>query len=177
MTQHEKTRTLILEHYKKYPLMEIEDLFKFLFQSSFGCEHMVSSLEGAIEYIRLESEKISDEKADGELIDCLDGDYVRVHLSCLKRGIDVDTLGKLFYLSAKSETDGKAKLEEKLSIARVLICETALPFLLCDFDAAVEKWKDLGYPAIHHSEKFRREYRPAYRIIATDFIGSLPIFQ
>ena len=110
MTHNEKTRTLILEHYKKYPMMEIADLFKFLFQSSFGCEHMVSSLEGAIEYIKRESATVSDEKADGELIDRLDGDYVRVHLGYLKHGIDADTLGKLFYLSAKTEADGKGFL-------------------------------------------------------------------
>ena len=177
MTHNEKTRTLILEHYKKYPMMEIADLFKFLFQSSFGCEHMVSSLEGAIEYIKRESATVSDEKADGELIDLLDGDYVRVHLGYLKHGIDADTLGKLFYLSAKTEADGKMRLKDKLGVARALVCESALPFSLEDFDGAVEKWRELGYPAIHHSDTFRREYHPAYRVIATEFIEKLPILQ
>ncbi len=154
--------------------MEIADLLKFLYQSSLGCEHMVTSLEGAIEYIKRESESLCNSKGEDELIDRLDGDYVRLHLGCLKRGIDAEALGKLFFLSAKKE-DGKARLEEKLAVARSLICESALPFSLLDFDSAVGKWRDNGYPAIHHSDTFRREYRPAYRVIASELIKDLPL--
>ena len=155
-------------------MMEIADLLKFLFQSSFGCEHMVTSLEGAIEYIKRESESLNYLEGE-ELTDRLDGDYVRLHLGCLKRGIDAEALGKLFFLSARKEEDGKARLEEKLAVARGLICESALPFSPLDFDSAVAKWRDNGYPAIHHSDTFRREYRPAYRVIALEFIKDLTL--
>ena len=174
MRKDEKTRTIILEHYRKYPLMEIADLFKFLFQSSFGCEHMVSSLDGAIEYIKRESEKMCDSISDSNLIDHLDGNYIRVHLGYLKKGIDAETLGRLFYLSAKTEENGKAELEDKIDVARALINAGELPFSLKDYDSTVERWRDLGYPAIHHSDTFRQEYHPAYRVIAIEFIKDLP---
>jgi hypothetical protein len=173
MISKEKTRSLILEHYNKYPLMQISDLFKFLFQSSFGCEHMVTSLESAIEYIRRESERLSDEKECSEMIDLLDGEYVRVHLRCLKCGIDIETLGGLFYRSARREDDGREKLEEKLSVAKGMIQDGMLPFSIDDFDNSVLEWRELGYPAIHHSDTFRKAYNPAYRVIAKELIKEM----
>ena len=170
---NEKTRLLILEQYNKYPQMEVSDLFKFLYQSSFGCEHMVTSLESAIEYIRREGEKLAGAKEGIGLIDMLDGEYARVHLWCLKRGINAETLGRLFYLSARREDDGMARLEEKLGVARGLIRDGALPFSIDDFDASVTKWRELGFPAIHHSDTFRQAYKPAYRVIASEYLKEL----
>ena len=52
----EKTRLMLLEHYHKYPKLQIQDIFKFIYQSSFGCEHLVTDLVGATEYIKKEYE-------------------------------------------------------------------------------------------------------------------------
>ena len=172
MTEKEKTRLLILEHYNKYPLMEISDLFKFLYQSSFGCEHMVMSLEGAIEYIRRESERLGDEKECSEMIDPLDGEYI-LKVKPRNVGFDIETLGGLFYRSARREDDGWVRLEKKLSVAEGMIQDELLPFSIEDFAHSVAKWRELGYPAIHHSDAFRKVYNPAYRVIAKELIKEL----
>ena len=49
------TRNLLIEHYKKYPDMQIQDIFKFLFQSSFGCEHLIADPSATTDYIRREA--------------------------------------------------------------------------------------------------------------------------
>lgn len=36
------TKEYILNQFKLYPQLELQDLMKFLYQSSFGCEHLVS---------------------------------------------------------------------------------------------------------------------------------------
>ena len=46
------TRALLLEHYRRYPKLGAEDVFKYLYQSSFGCEHLVSDEERVLCYIR-----------------------------------------------------------------------------------------------------------------------------
>ena len=153
--------------------MEIRDIFKYLHQSAMGCEHLVSSLPHAIRYIEKEAE--SSLPLGDRLIDRLDGDYSRVHLSYLNEGLRPETLGKLFYLSARVEEQGKAELEEKLDIASSLIREGALPFDAEEFDAAAREWKALGYPAVHHSETFRANYAPAYRVIANRYVRFLPL--
>ena len=169
-----KTRELLMAHYKKYPELQIQDIFKFLYQSSFGCEHLISSLEKVTDYISKEYNSV---KGDSPMIiEQLDGNYSRVYLSYLKSGISFDTFGKLFFLSAKTESDGLANLEKKLEIAKTLVREEKLPFSAERFEKAVIGWKEKGYPAVHHSDVFREKYKPAYRLIANEFIQFLPLF-
>lgn len=172
MEKGEKTRELLLEHYRTYPLLQIQDIFKYLYQSSFGCEHMVSSSEAVTEYIRKEWEDSCGK--DEMLIDILDGDYIRVHLNFLKYGLDAETLGRLFVDSAEKEINGRENLEDKLETARKMVSEGELPFSAEEFEKKAEEWKTGGYPPVHHSDIFRENYHPAYRVISKRYVGFLP---
>lgn len=174
MRQSERTRTLLIKHYQTYPKLKIQDVFKFLYHSAFGCDHLVSSLETAIEYIAKEYDTI---RQEGEpVIEALDGAYSRVPLSYLNRGLCVDTFGRLFASSAKAEKDGLSDLIQKLEVAKELVKEGLLPFCQDEFENAVAEWETKGYPAIHHSEVFRDVYRPSYRVIANEYIPFLDFF-
>ena len=89
MDRYEKTRNLLTEHCQKYPRLQIQDILKYLHQSSFGCEHLVKDLHSAINYI-VEEKTQCDSNSDN-LIDVLDGNYSRVHLSILNRGLSAET--------------------------------------------------------------------------------------
>ena len=93
-----------------------------------------------------------------------DGEYSRVHLSCLNGGLTPETLARIFCLSAKKEEKGEALLEQKIMIARNLIADGILPIDLSDFDIKLRAWRDSSYPAVHHSADFRASYHPAYRV-------------
>ena len=173
MEQSEKTRKLLLTHVRKYPKLEIRDVLKFLHQSALGCEHLVSSLENATEYIRKEYATLSPK--ENERIEPLDGAYSRVHLSCLHDGASAETLGQLFFASAKKEPNGLADLENKLAVAKALAEEGVFSFSLREFEEAVSKWEAEGYPAVRHSETFRANYCPAYRVIANEYLPLLGI--
>lgn len=173
MEQYKKTRELLINHYKQYPKMEIQDMLKYIFQSSFGCEHMVSSEVFAIDYIK--KEYAYTVKGDNPLTDALDGEYSRVSLSYLDKGLSAETLGKLFYLSAKKEPQGKENLEKKLPTLKELVNEGVLPFSTYEAEEIINEWADSGYPAIHHSDAFRNEYHPAYRVISNYYIWILPL--
>lgn len=163
------TKELLLNHYAAYPKLEVADIFKFVFQSAFGCEHLVSSEERALNYIKAELERIKDDES-APRIDALDGDYSRVHLSCINDTLSAEDLAKYFCLSAKTEPDGKKKLIEKIAVARELIADGTIPLSLSDFDELHTRWREAGYPAIHHSDSFRKAYRPAYRVIANEYL-------
>lgn len=171
MNVNKQTRELLISHYEKYPELEAQDLFKFAFHSAFGCDHLVSSLENAVSYIEKEYESVS--KNEGPLIEELDGDYVRVHLSYLNTGLTARTLGKIFCLSAKREEEGIKKLYEKLEALRSLICEGVFELDINDFDKALNEWRELGFPAVRHSETFREKYSPAYRVISKKYARHL----
>lgn len=174
MDANSSTRKLIIEHYKTYPKLQIQDILKFLFQSCFGCEHMISSLDSVTDMILKEAAAV---KQQYDLpVEKLDGSYSRVHLSYLKKGLSAFTLSKLFCASARKETDGLDNLKTKIYVVRDLIQERLLPFSVEDFDRIVNKWSENGYPAIHHSDTFRNEYWPSYRVIADKYIPFLALF-
>ncbi len=168
----EQSERLLLEQFSKYPKLQIQDIFKFIYQSAFGCEHMVASLEKATDYIKQEYNNGITQNEVEEL----DGDYCRVPLSYIDKGLKIETFGKLFYLSAKKEEAGQANLLKKIAVAQKLIKENKLPFHIEDFNKEVEKWKAQGYPAIHHSEVFRQKYTPAYRLISKKYIPFISLF-
>ncbi len=172
--RREQTRKRLIAHYQAYPKLEAEDIFKYLFQSAFGCEHLVSSEDAAKEYILREAATLS--KDEAPKTEPLDGGYSRVHLSCLNAGLSPETLAKLFCLSAKKEEEGRARLEEKIEVAKELVEGGILPLDGAEFAQKLATWKDLGYPALHHSNAFREAYRPAYRVIANRYVKLLPLW-
>ena len=170
----EETKKRILGHYKKYPQLELQDIFKYVYQSSFGCEHLLASEERAREYIKREYAEC---KGIIPGTDKLDGAYSRVSLACLDDGLAPETLARLFCLSAKKEDTGEMALKSKLCCVRALIDEGLLPFSTEEFEENLKVWAEAGYPAVHHSQAFRAEYRPAYRVIADEFVQFLPLFS
>ena len=171
---NENTRKLLLEHKEKYPLLRAEDVFKFLFQSALGCEHLVSNEAAVLGYIKKEYETAA--AGTRPAVERLDGDYSRVHLSALSDGLSAETLARLFYLSAKKEPEGRARLDAKLSVASEMVESGELPLDAADFGEKLARWREAGFPAIRHSEAFRAEYSPAYRVIAKKFVSFLPLF-
>lgn len=168
------TQQLLINHYKVYPRLQIQDILKFLHQSCFGCEHLVCSFDSAKEYILQECESAG-HQAD-KPIEALDGNYSRVPLSYLNKGICANTFAKLFVASSKKEKAQLSELIEKIQIAKELIVNGELAFSVSDFDKAVSEWESKGYPAIHHSDTFKTEYNPSYRVISNEYIPFLPLF-
>ncbi len=175
MNHTENTRNILLSHYKAYPEMQLCDIFKFIHQSSFGCEHSVSSYESASERIKEEYQSVC--RQDMPLVERLDGNYCRVHLSALNGGMSAETLARLFFMSAKREKAGEGALKEKLSCVRQLIDEKLLPFSIDEFERNVCGWKSENFAALHHSERFRTAYKPSYRVISSEFIPFLRLFE
>lgn len=171
------TEKLLMDHCLKYPLLKSEDIFKFLFQSALGCEHLVSDEGAALDYLVREYQGVC--KSCDALVESLDGKYSRVHLSILNDTLDIKTFAKLFCLSAKKEENGIKELAKKLEIAGALIDDGVLPIDIdkCEFENALEKWAQAGYPAVRHSEIFRAQYHPAYRVIDNGFVKLLPLFS
>ena len=122
MSQHNSTRNLLINHYKKHPKMEIKDIFKFLYQSYFGCEHLVTSISDIIERINAELDDCQINEDDD--IEILDGGYARVPLAYLHRGLKKETFAKLFFMSAQKEPEAKSRLENGFEEVKELIKPT-----------------------------------------------------
>lgn len=173
---NDRVRELLIEHCKSYLMLEEHDVFKYLYQSSFGCEHMVSDENAALDFIKREYSSLQISCSDSRKTEPLAGNYSRVSLSCIQDGLKPETLAKLFSLSAKKEPDGKILLEQSLEIAKELVSVGLLPFRHDRFCKKLDKWRAAGYPAIHHSDAFRSHYSPSYRVISKTFADFLQLF-
>ena len=168
-----KTRDLLIKHYQKYPNLDIQDIFKYIYQSVCGCEHMISSPSEATRRI-LDEHRLNAPSAQ-PLIESLDGKYSRLSLDCLNKGLSAHTLGRLFFLSAKKESNTEEQINEKLGIVKMLIEDGSLPFNLSEFENAVAEWANKGFCAIRHSDNFRKNYNPSYRVISNSFVPFIPM--
>ena len=173
MTPVEETRSMLRAYAAAYGQMQPRDLLKYLFHSSFGCDHMISPDAPVAERITSEWARLG----GVPLTELLPGKkYARVHLGWLGKGLRADTLAKMFRMSARAEENGAADLEEKLTAATELVREGVFSFDEPSFLAELEPWRAAGYPAIHHSEVFRQVYQPAYRVVDARFVHYLPLF-
>ena len=91
-------------------------------------------------------------------------------------GLSAETFARLFALSARHEECGREKLEAMLTALQTMADAGELPFSAQETAEAVERWRRDGFPPLHHSEIFRQNYAPAYRVLRRDFARALPLF-
>ena len=167
------TYALLKEHFQRYPLLQPQDVLKFLHQSAFCCGHLIASPTAAAEYIRQEMAQCADSSVT---IEDLDGDFCRVHLSYTKKlGVSTDTLAKLLAHSAQEPCGDGESLEIQLTIALSMAKNGELPFSYEELQQEIAAWRNAGFPARHHSGVFRNAYAPAYRVIKKEYAQWLPL--
>jgi uridine kinase len=151
----------------------VRDVFKFIHQSAFGCEHLVSDAQLTTERIKSEFASLQTEADD--LVEPLDGDFCRVHLQILNSGLLPETLCKLFMLSAVPVEHAQAAVQEKLQVLLSLCENRLLPFAVAEIRSEIAAWQQKDFCACRHSDIFRAEYAPAYRVIKKEYAKLLPL--
>ena len=173
MYQNTTTYALLKEHFQRYPLLQPQDVLKFLHQSTFGCGHLIASPTAAAAYICQEMEQCAESMA---AIENMDGDFCRVHLSYTKKlGVSADTLAKLLAFSAQDPCGDKESIETRLNVALSMAKNGEFPFSYEELQQEIAAWRSAGFPARHHSEAFRDAYAPAYRVIKKEYAQWLPL--
>lgn len=161
----------VREYCQQNTELELQDVFKFLFQSCMGCEHLVSDYAYALE--RIDGEMKDAKSDDLPDVEYLDGNYCRVHLKVLKDREAEERLCSLFVKSAKAEPDGKTRLENELVKLLEAAKKGELPFTADEVARGIDEWREGGLRAIHHSARFRAAHHPAYRVIRTEFLENI----
>lgn len=152
-------------HLNKYPLMQAEDIYKLAYQFYFGPAHFINDKEKAYAYLLKEAKETNNK--DIEVIDV--GEYVRVSLIN-----DEKYLSELFNAFIKS-----AKKSDKSIDDFIKLLDTCSEYLINnevlyhDFLSLLQKMKELNYPAISHSQIYKDNYHPHYRLINKKFTNKL----
>lgn len=163
---------IILEHTSRYPLAQIEDLYKLAHQAALGNEHAVENIDAARDWLAREIGQM-EANAGEPLLDPIsaDGQILRIHLQpYLTTGADPEMLLDAFVQTANKFPRSKDRLWRYLTITTRLAEEGAIQYLPDDLSAYFTRMKSLNYPAVHHSPQYLEFYKPHYRIVARNFL-------
>jgi hypothetical protein len=175
----EPWQTLLLDHYLRYPSLQLDDALKLLQQAATGSEHAVTDVAAARRWMREELmamgpgpvEQVADTLGPG-------GRFARVNLRAWRaRGGDPDLLADAFVATSTTPPD-TAALDCALGVLQTLADAYRLPWGSDEVRAAVTRWSGEGHPAMHHSDTFVEHYQPAYRVVSvsrlTQLLATLP---
>lgn len=164
--------TDILTYYNENTNLQLIDLFKFIYQSCFGCEHLVSDYAAVKKRIEDETEKAKLD--DLPVIEPLDGEYCRVHLKLLRNADDIENLSRCF-IDSSEETGSNERKRFATELAKLvnLSQNGELPFEADEVTATIEKWRRDDFMAVHHSSEYKDAHHPAYRVIKKEYCSRL----
>lgn len=162
---------LIQEHLARRPFMAPRDVYKLLYQGVRGPEHIIASPQVFAE--RLQAEWSAVEPADDDpLLESIhpDGALLRLNLRPFKAaGGDLKDLTAAYLETGQCAWGTQAELQMVWE-QWVTACRTqSWPNLNMEALELFSAWaRTQGFPAVHHSEPYSRQYRPAYRLVAVD---------
>lgn len=160
---------LLKEHFDNHPDMEIRDAVKFLYQNRMGVGHLIGDEATALTHLETGWAQV---KADPSipLTEPLGGGMYRLQLSaCKGTGLSIQTVFRLFLLTAQQAAPDRSGLERDLELVY------DLPFPRAAAEAELAQFKAQGCPAVSHSARYRAAYAPAYRVISQKLARLLPL--
>ena len=166
-------RHLVQAQAARYPLMELQDVYKLIHQAAMGSEHAVSDTAAAYRWMEREIATLAD-GPDDPLLDPLtpDSQLVRVHLRpYLAGGGDPDALVRAFVETANTYPGSVERLRRYWRYAERSAEAGLLPFSPDAMTAFLAEQAEAGYPAVHHSARYEAAYAPAYRVVARQHLG------
>lgn len=171
-------KQFFLEQYARYPLLQTQDLVKALYQSTFGCGHLIADPQRGLSWITQEAaDCIPGENGVPAVVEPLGDAFCRIHLQALPAcGLTPGTLFRLFALSAEKPAGDMATFRAHLDELERLVLTGEIPLDAQEAQAFLDEYRRAGCPATHHSETFRRAYQPAYRVIRADWAQFIEVF-
>jgi len=172
--------SLVHQHLAWYPLMELPDVYKLLYQGVLGSEHLVTSGQEFASHLQVEYDQQLPDPTQ-RLLEVIhpDGALYRLNLRpCKARQLQI---GRLLPALLKTPELVRGSKAELLTAWEYFI-ECCAQGLLRIYEAAplqsLSHWLiQQDYPVVHHSLIYIREYRPSYRLIAAAFLPDLDFNQ
>ena len=158
----ELERVLIL-HAARYPQMEPTDAVKLIYQNEFGGGHLVRDPEAFRRYLHREYEQTPHDPLMDES-ESIGNSLIRVNLAALEES-RLEALALAFLESSRRHTGSGEAFLRKLDLLRTLTREGIFSFDPETLESYLHAYGEEGYPAVSHSEQYRRRYHPAYRIV------------
>jgi len=163
--QPEISKLIYLE-LQRFPQAELIDIYKLFHQDYFGPGHFIVNKKGIISYLITELDNMhdKDEQPLNQDISCLNS-FVRVDIRWISQGyISVDDLAEMFWKSSVEKLD--QPIAWHLHWQKIYeMLHKEHPDFNCDNADQISNYAQKE-KALHHSDIYRKVYRPHYRIIS-----------
>ena len=156
----EEMRKLLRTQKRRHPLMNEEDIVKFVFQGMLGIGHLISDPAAAMERLKTEYDGV-DGSDDEPLTEKISPEWLRLNLRPAKaKGITAEDIANWMYESS---------CIQPLSFTRQNVCNFCVKAYPTEaMNKVAEKILNKSYlPS--HSEEYRDAYKPAYRVLYRDY--------
>lgn len=163
---------LIAAQLQRYPAMQIQDLYKLVYQAALGNEHLMTDSAMVHDYLIQELKSVQADSAEPLLEEISpDGVVVRLNLRPFKaRHGDHRALFQAMMQTTRTFQRSPERLEQHLDDLEQMAGSGAIAL---DADAVKSYFRTMrekAYPAVHHSAVYREQYAPAYRVILRMYV-------
>ncbi|MCF7930725.1 MAG: hypothetical protein K9L02_04345 [Acholeplasmataceae bacterium] len=164
-------KEILMNHYHMYPLMQIQDFIKLIYQMVYGPKHFSNnpSLEQIILYLKSELLVLEDNKSD-EYIEDIGNGYVRIYLNhSFNHEGKLNWIAVTFYESMMLELENPEQLKN-LFLSAIddflnLVKSNDIKLDEANCRLWLDTYLEQGIRAISHSETYRNTYKPHYRVV------------
>ena len=156
---------LLEKRIREQPLMEPADAVKLLYQSEFGCGHLLAA-EGICAARIAEEIAQTGEDALAEPVTEIGGGLCRMNLRApAARRVAPELIARMMRHTAGLARGSVENFEKKLDALRDLCRRGGTPFGPDALESYLSAYAREGYPPAGHSRAYRRAYAPAYRVV------------
>ena len=150
-----------------HPDAEIGDVYKLLYQGSFGVGHIIRSRNAAMAFLVEEIGDLGAPDSEPLLSACsVDGSMLRVNLRAFVRdSLDASLLVDAMIATVRLHRPDTATFLREWKEIGSAIEHNALPFTRQRYREITDSLCSAEYPAVHHSAAYAAAYRPAYRVL------------
>ena len=167
-TRHNAVIDAVQAQLAEYPASRLQDVYKTFYQDRFGSGHMIADTAAVRAYLLYELELAAEDSVPNPYYEPIgaEGRYVRVYLRFVNEGLlSADELFEAFIQSAQPAQQPEQSWAEEWDAIVGQIRQAGITFP--DFEQDNEQLKIAAQAnrAVHHSDAYRENYHPHYRIV------------
>lgn len=164
----EELKEVIINHIKKYPESELQDILKLLFQNEFGPKHLTINEIEAFKNLSKEVQSLT-YKNNEELFEDIGAGALRLNLKALPEGTDLNYINKVILQSAEDFSGTNENLVVKFGLLVVMAENNEIPFDIERVRNETNAFAKNGFKPVSHSESYKKAYTPSYRVISKKY--------
>lgn len=163
------------EQAEAHPALQPQDAVKLCYQAAFGAEHLLTAVEEAGKWFQREWAAVP--VTEEPLFELLNEGVCRMNLGAWKReGLPGEWLWKLFVHSRYQQGDAGI-FTKYLEQVKDLASHGNLPFTQEEYNSYLESYLQKGLHPVHHSNRYREQEHPSYRLVSCGQLQLLPVLR